>query len=260
MILHYGWNKKYGKDIAKMKSLAKALNAVCIDDKLIKRADCNHCSVRKMMLFSKLDIDKASQLLWPIQNQRSPAKTLLYLQGQPPHSLISIRRGFIKLTQSDKNGQERIVRLLGPGASAGLETLLEKPYMQTAEAITELDYCIIPVRTVLQLEQSQPILYKELQNQWQMQLKQADDWLSKLLMGTVKQRFCRFLLMQYDTQKLPHKQIYLISNQDIASILATTEESVSRSVAELRKNGLLERIERRLYRLDLAAIEKLANF
>lgn len=234
--------------------------AVCFDDSLVERADCEHCALRHRMLFAPLTINQNShEVLRPIQHVLSPAKTQLYQQGQAPSHIFSIRRGFIKLIQTSENGNERIVRLLGPGACAGLETLVKEAYHQAAEAITELDYCIIPAKTVVQLEQEQPVLYEALQLQWHDQLQQTDNWLSELLTGTIRERFSRFLLMLENMQKLPAAQIILISNQDIASIIGTTEESISRCVTEFRKSELLQRIEKRLYKLDIPAIQAIAN-
>ncbi|MCP4074934.1 MAG: winged helix-turn-helix domain-containing protein [Gammaproteobacteria bacterium] len=73
------------------------------------------------------------------------------------------------------------------------------------------------------------------------------------------QRFCHFLLMQYQLQKLPAFKIVLNSNQDIASILATSKETISRCITDLREQGVLNRVEKRLYELDLDATEVFTN-
>jgi CRP-like cAMP-binding protein len=234
------------------------LSSICLDDRKIQRADCQHCSIRHRMLFAPLDIETLSPVLRPINHMLSAAKTRLYHQGQPPQNIFSLRRGFVKLTQLSEDGQEHIVRLLGPGSCIGLEALMRQDYNQTAEALTEIDYCAIPVKTIYQLEHEQPVLYKSLIEQWQQQLSEADDWLASFFTGTIKQRFCRFLLMQLQLQKLPAEQLFLISNQDIASVLATTDESISRCVSSLRKSGVLKRVDKRIYKLDVAATKVLA--
>ena len=232
---------------------------VCTDDSKIYRADCEHCTIRHLMLFAPLEMERLAHWLWPINHIVTPPKRSIYHKGQPPHSIFSIRRGFVKLVQLRYNGEESIVRLIGPGQCIGLEALLGESYQQDAWAITELDYCAIPVKTIQQMEEDQPVLYGELQKQWNKQLDQANKWLSELLHGTTKERLGRFLLMQHELQKLSDSQVYLISNQDIADILATSKESVSRGISELRKQGLIKRVENRLYQLDLAGLEALAE-
>jgi CRP-like cAMP-binding protein len=242
-----------------MRNTPENINPVCLDDKKIYRADCQHCSIRHRMLFAPLDMNKISHWLWPINHQVFAPKTRLYHQGQPPQSIFSIRRGYIKLIQLTDDGKEHIVRLLGPGSCLGLEALMNESYHQSAEALTEIDFCTIPIKTIFQLEKEQPVLYEELIKQWQHQLSEADNWLSHFFSGTIKQRLCRFLLLQHKLQKLPGQQLFLISNQDIASVLSTTVESVSRCISELRKTAILTRIEKRTYQLDLDAAAAIAD-
>lgn len=242
-----------------MGDVAGAINLVCLDEKKIKRADCQHCSVRHQMLFSSLNIEKISSWLWPINHMVCDAKTRIYHQWQPPQSIFSIRRGFLKLVQLTEDGQEHIVRLIGPGSCLGLEALMNQSYHQTAEALTEIDFCTIPIKTIFELEKQQPVLYEELIKQWQQQLSEANNWLSHFFTGTIKQRFCRFLIMQQKLQKMPGGDLYLISNQDIASVLATTVESISRCTTDLRKAGILQRIDKRNYHLDIDAARIIAD-
>ena len=243
----------------RMKNIMDDIISVCIDDKKIKRADCQHCSIRHRMLFAPLDMEKISPFLWPINNVTCDARTRIYHQGQPPQSIFSIRRGFVKLVQLTEDGQEHIVRLIGPGSCLGLEALMNQSYHQTAEALTEIDFCTIPIKTIFELEKQQPVLYEELIKQWQQQLSEANNWLSHFFTGTIKQRFCRFLIMQQQLQKMPAGDLYLISNQDIASVLATTVESISRCTTDLRKAGILQRIDKRNYHLDIDAARIIAD-
>lgn len=240
------------------------ISAVCLDDEILgrkklQRSDCLHCSIRPKMLFASLDIEKMSSWFWPINHMVCEARTRLYHQGQPPQSIFSIRRGFIKLTQLNVDGEEKIVRLLGPGACLGLEALTQQGYHQTAEALTEIDYCTIPIKIVFELEKKQPVIYGALIEQWQQQLSDADQWLSQFFSGTIKQRLCRFLLMQHQLQQMPNEQLLLISNQDIASVLATSDETISRCLSGLRSSGVLKKVEKRIYTLDLAAAKTLAG-
>lgn len=186
------------------------------------------------------------------------AKTQIYHQGQPPQSIFSIRRGFIKLIQLNENGEEHIVRLLGPGSCLGLEALTGNNYKQTAEALTEIDFCTVPIKTIFELEKEQPVIHQALTQQWLQQLNEADNWLSQFFTGTIKQRLCRFLLLQLKLQEMPDNQLLLISNQDIASVLATSDESISRCVSTLRKAGVLQRLEKRIYKLNIPLAESTA--
>ena len=177
---------------------------------------------------------------WPIHHQICAKKTRLYAEGQPPHSIFSIRRGFIKLSQAGVDGQDHILRILGPGCCIGMEALMHERYHHISEALTEIDFFTIPIKTIFQIEKEQPAIYEEIIKQWQNQLNQADIWLANLFSGTIKQRLCRFLIMQSRLQQSDDK-IMLISNKDLASILATSNETVSRGLSNLRKEGVINK-------------------
>lgn len=231
----------------------------CLSKKKSFTVDCEKCSLRPSMLFSDLDLDGFTQRIGLINHSISKARTTIYMQGEAPGNIFSLRHGFIKLIQLNSNGEQRIIRILGPGDCIGLEALHKQSYRQTAEAITDVDYCIIPINTIFQIEQEQPSLYVALQDQLQKQLEDSEHWLNQLVVGPIKQRFCRFLLLHYQIERSKDYQISLISNQDMASILATSEETISRCLSDLRKNKQVEKIEKRIYRLNLEAIEEIAD-
>ena len=102
----------------------------------------------------------------------------------------------VKLVHVTEDGANRIVRLLGAGASIGLE-LLEGAdnYHHTAIAITQVDLCKIPVSTIRQIEAEHTTLYRHIGTQLQDQLDLADQWIVALGTGSAKQRVAQLLLV-----------------------------------------------------------------
>jgi CRP-like cAMP-binding protein len=231
----------------------------CFSKKKSFTVDCEKCGLRSSMLFSDLDLEGFTQRMGLISHSLSKARTTIYMQGESPDNIFSLRNGFIKLIQLNSNGEQRIIRILGPGDCIGLEALHKQSYRQTAEAITDVDYCIIPISTIFQIEREQPSLYVALQEQLQKQLEDSEHWLNLLVAGPIKQRFCRFLLLHHQVERSKNHQITLISNQDMASILATSEETVSRCLSDLRKNKQVEKVDKRIYWLNIEAIATIAD-
>ncbi len=226
----------------------------CISAK-IRKANCQRCVIHHNVLFSGLELSKLTVLLDSIANFVSTPKSTIYHQGQEAHGIFTVRQGFVKLTQFDHDGTSRIVRLIGPGNCFGLESLLGKNYQHTAEAITEVDYCRLPNQIVFQIEKEQPQIFVALEKQWQLHIEKADYWLNKLSTGTIQQRMLNLIQMLHDIQQLPDNRVHLLSNRDIAHILAVKEETVSRALAELRQKNMLQRIEKRLYQVDSDILE-----
>lgn len=231
--------------------------SLCTNGKRIRHADCHQCVIRKKMLFADLDLERLDGLLEPISNLLVSPGAGLYRQGDTGIALYSVRKGLVKLTQVAPDGFERIVHLAGPGSTIGMEGFLHKKYRQTAEAVTEADICAIPVDVAQRIADSQPVLYHGLLENWQRQFEQAESWMLELTQGPVKQRLARLLLM-LDHVGQTHGEIRLLNNQDSAGILATTVETVSRNLAEFKRNRVISKVAPATYQLDLKQLQQIA--
>ena len=196
-----------------------------------------------MMLFSELQDSDFDHILEPIDNLRYAEKAMLYSQGDQESKVYSVRRGFVKLIQTQANGSLRIVRLLGPGALVGIEALLDKPHSHTAIALQELDVCRINTATLKQLEKEKPWLNDKVMSQWEQHLSTADRWISELSSGTVRSRSLKLLTYLTEVEVDEHggetDTVRFFSHEDMASILGTSRETFSRTVGELKDEGVL---------------------
>ena len=220
-------------------SREEAPDVQCDNHRRVADVDCMHCSVRHRMLFADIDVESATALLRPIKHQWFEPGDVLYQQGEQAHALYSVRRGVIKLSLGSADGDLRIVRLIGPGGVLGMEALLEDVYQHEAEALTDLDVCRLPMATIQQLALEQPILCKNLMKQWRKQLGQADDHLLRLSMGPIHDRVCAML---QELARLSDKggvEFQLPSNSDMAALVAARVETVSRVMADLKREGML---------------------
>ena len=230
---------------------AKVKRSVCTDPEWLGRADCRHCGIRHMMLFSGLQGSDFDHILEPIDNMRYPERAHFYESGESGLYLFSIRRGFVKLTLGQPDGSVRIVRLLGPGAIFGLEALLGDPYRHNAIALFEMDICRISVATLRHLESEKPWLGEKVMAHWENHLTVADRWISELSTGSVRTRTRRLLeyLSELDGEKC--KTVRFFNYEDMAAMLGTTRESFTRTISDFKHEGLIrETDQRHVFSLD----------
>ncbi len=218
-------------------------HALCTTPEWIGRADCQHCSIRHMMLFSGLQDSDLEHILEPIDNFRYAEMSQLYNQGDQGNNLYSIRSGFIKLVQTQADGSLRIVRLLGPGALVGLEALLNKPYRHTVIALKELDVCRIKTDTLKKLEKEKPWLNEKVMAHWEQHLYFADRWISELSSGNVRSRTLKLFSFLLELSGDNSNIIHFFGFEDMASMIGTSRETFSRIVAELKNEGVLRKTE-----------------
>lgn len=205
-----------------------------------------------MMMFSGLQDSDFDHLLEPIDNLRYTAKTLFYNQGDLGYTVYSIRHGLAKLVQTLPDGSQRIVRLLGPGALIGLEALLDEPYRHTASTLNEVDVCRITTATLKQLETEKPWLNEKVMSHWEQHLQYADRWISELSSGSVRTRTLRLLRLLLELIGDDNDTLRFFGYEDMASMIGTSRETFSRTVGELKNEGIiLNTCDSQAYRINL---------
>lgn len=205
-----------------------------------------------MMMFSGLQDSDFDHLLEPIDNLRYSAKTLFYNQGDTGDTVYSVRHGLIKLTQTLSDGSQRIVRLLGPGALVGMEALLEEPYRHTVSTLNEVEVCRITTATLKQLEMERPELSEKIMAHWERHLQFADRWISELSSGTIRLRTIRLLKLLLELIGDRENRVRFLGYEDMASMIGTSRETFSRTVAQLKDEGLIaDTDDNQTYRVSL---------
>lgn len=228
----------------------------CTDATWLGQADCTHCGIRHLMLFSGLPSTAFDEHLATVEHFIFPAASTLFTEGRNDGAVYSIRKGIVKLLSVTSDGNQRIVRLLGPGMAIGLE-LLEpgSHYQHTAVAVSELDTCRIPVATIDALELHFPELCTQIRQRLQDQLNRADDWIVELGTGTARKRIAHLMLMMMEFATGPGGEIPQLSGTDIAAIIGASPETVSRIIADMKRNRVLEKVANGFYRGNTPALE-----
>lgn len=161
----------------------------------------------------------------------------------------------VKLVHIAKDGSKRIVRLQGPGSVIGLELLDDSDnYHHSAIAINEVDLCKIPVQTIKQLEGHYPELCDRVRQQLQAQLNLADQWIVALGTGIAKQRVAQLLLMLNEFHTNKEDEFFLLNREDMAAMIGTALETVSRIIAEFKRSDFLYKTKNNLYKCDVTAL------
>ncbi len=218
---------------------------------------CGPCPVRGFDLFAGLSHHRAGEMLRGIDHLEYAARASIYPTGENSPFLYVVREGLIKLSHSLPNGAERIVRILEPGDTAGLEALFGDPYHHTAVTLTPARLCRVPVALLEQLDREVPDFHRHLLRQFQRSLYQAEAVLTNLATGTAHGRVARLLLFlarNHGTQS-----VTLISREDMGAILGITTESASRIVAQFRRNGALTHCKGGICTGNLSRLAELAR-
>ena len=221
--------------------------------------DCAHCHIRKLMLFSGLTETAFDDILQPINRFIFQPGVTLYETGGNDRVIYSIRQGLVKLLHDTDDGTRRIVRMLGPGASVGLELLDGvEVYRHTAVTINKVDACRISLATVKALQSKHPELCDRVRQHLQDHLDRADEWIIALGSGPARERVAHLLLMLERISTDPNGGIELLGREDMAAIMGISVETVSR-IIEFKRGQLLYKVTEDFYRCDTEALQAIAR-
>jgi len=199
---------------------------------------CKNCAVRHLVLFADLQHEDFDRIHHPIDDVEVKPGTRLYLQGSEMPFVYTIRTGLVKLEQHLANGDRRIVRILGQGDLAGLESLNGQPADHEAVTLDHVRVCRIPRSVIESLRRDTPRLHDALIRRWQKALSGADNWITRLSTGNTRRRVAQLLLLLDKNSE--EDCFFLPTREDMGAMLGITTESASKATAEFRRNEWLK--------------------
>jgi CRP/FNR family transcriptional regulator, anaerobic regulatory protein len=200
-------------------------------------ADCRHCAIRGSVLFAGLRERDFEAIHRPISQITYQAGTQIYAQDDEANAIMTIRSGLVKLTQFLPDGTQRIVRLLCKTDVVGLEALVNPTYEHTATALHETQICRIHVDNIRDLSQVRPEICKDLMGRWHRALNDADRWIIEFCTGPARSRVARLLIWLCDRYGQEHCELF--GREDLGALLGLTTETVSRIMAEFKRQGFI---------------------
>jgi CRP-like cAMP-binding protein len=197
------------------------------------------------------------------QHRRFGPRQVICREGDSATSVYAIRRGIAKLVRHLPNGRARIVRLQGPGSLLGLPANEGERFAYTAVAVDDMEVECLPTSYIRWLRSERPDQYLPLLENLHKQVRQADLWITEFSTGSIKSRVARLITFLSSIEEdVPRGEVELFTCQDMGEILGVTPESVSRTLAALKRSGVLHACEGMpadRYRCDLQALEAVAR-
>lgn len=196
--------------------------------------------LQQIHLFSNLAPDENAVLTGHSTTRSYPAHTVLITEGDRSDSLYVILEGEVKVFVSDENGKEAILNLMGVGEYFGELALLDdSPRSASVMTLVPTKVLIITKSDFKRCLSSNPDLAYNLIKSLIQQVRSLTDSVKNLSLMDVYGRVAHTLLdlakdkngKQVIEQKLTH--------QDIASMVGSSREMVSRILKDLSTGGYI---------------------
>ena len=207
--------------------------------------NCVACPHREDRLFCNLPPD-ATQLLARITSPAVyPKGAMLFVEGQTSRGVFILCSGRVKLSTSSVDGRTLILRIADQGEVLGLPaTVTEKAYELTAEVIEPTQANFIPRQDFLNfLREHGEVALRVAQQLGETYHSAIAELRTIGLSHSAGEKLARFLLdLSTDhAEKAGEIRVSLtLTHQEIAQMIGTSRETVTRSFTEFKKKNLVQ--------------------
>lgn len=212
-------------------------------DLMIER-DCRVCSLRHARPFCNMS-DKAVEVLNSITFTAAyPKGSVLFAEGELPRGVFIICSGRVKMTTSSADGRTLILRVAEAGEVLGVSsTVSNRRYEVSAETITPCQINSIRQDDFMRfMETFTEVALHSAQSLADAYQATQRDVRNLGLSSTVAERLTHLLLEWAADGEVEGKRVSFrveLTHEEIAELIGTTRETITRTLTDLRKRKLL---------------------
>ncbi|MER3428548.1 MAG: Crp/Fnr family transcriptional regulator [Pyrinomonas sp.] len=212
-------------------------------------------ALRRTKLFSDLPQDALRDLAEHAVERRLRRGETLFVAGEEARGLYVIVRGAIRAYRESLSGREQTVHVERAGSTiAEVPVFDDGPHPSNAVAEEDTLVLFIDKRDVKKLCREHPCIALGALKAMAGRLRHTAALIERLSLRGVDQRLAAFLLEEaerYGVRTARGLSVELrLTNQEIAARIGTVREVVSRALARLQRESLIELKGRRLTVLD----------
>ncbi len=205
-------------------------------------------SLRSIPLFSRVNITDLEQIASLLIERKLPRGSRVVEEGLPGDYMYVIREGRAKVTKASSDGREKIMNLLERGSFFGDMALLSGEVRSASvETLEDSRLLALSRRDFVGLLRSSPDLALAVIEELTNRLRETNEQASSLSFQGVKER-TRGLFIRLSEADSTHNDRLLtpaLTHQQIADMIGTSRETVTRAVKQLKDDGWLEQMGKR---------------
>ncbi len=200
---------------------------------------------RAIPLFRTLGERDLAAIAELLIERRFPKGATIFEEGVSGEYMYLIQEGQVKVTKMSEDGRQKILEILSPGDFFGEMTLLDRE--PRSASIKTTHPCVLLAlsrQDFLRLLERNLDIGMELLRVLSLRLREADEQVRALLFERVEARTRRVLLRlaRESAPQDPTRRITApVTHQELADMVGTSRETVTRVLKELREEGWLRK-------------------
>lgn len=206
---------------------------------------CNECGKRDKGFFCNLSERSLKTLDQVSFVTTYPPEALLFVEGQAPRGVFVLCKGQAKLSVVAEDGRTLIMKIAGPGEVLGLSACMGgRPYEATVETLSPCEVNFIKSDDFRRLLQNDGDICMKAALQMSLQYQNACRELRWVgLSRSADWRVASLLLVWAEERGTPGPVPgfkMTLTHEEVAQMVGTTRETVTRVLARFRKQGFIQ--------------------
>ncbi len=198
-------------------------------------------SLRTIPLFRQVSEPDLEAIASHLIERRHPKNALIVEEGLPGDYMYIVREGRVKVIKGSEEGREKIMDFLGPGDFFGEMSLLDRaPRSASVKSTEPVSVLALSRAAFLDLLSRSPSLALAVIQVLTQRLREADEQASSMSFQKVTERARSLFkrIARSDCSGGPPLTPPL-THQQIADMIGTSRETVTRAVKRLKHDGWL---------------------
>jgi CRP/FNR family transcriptional regulator len=187
----------------------------------------------------------------------------IFLEGDEGTGFYVVISGRVKISKISTEGKEQILHIFGPGEPFGeVAVFAGKRFPAHAEALEETRAFFFPRTAFIDLIRKDPSMALNMLAELSIRLRRFTLLVENLSLREVPGRLAAYLLFLSERKKGKEKEeVELdVSKNQLASLLGTIPETLSRILARMTREGFIKSSgQRHIRMLDRRGLEELAS-
>ncbi|MEM1319701.1 MAG: response regulator [Bacteroidota bacterium] len=165
----------------------------------------------------------------------------IYKENELPRQLYYLQSGKVKTFRTNDFGKTYITHIYNAGDFLGYQALIKNtPYHESAVAMENCRVALIPKKDFLPLLANSRHLSNQFIKLLAQNIEEHEEQLLSLAYSSIRKRVAQALLKLNEQSRNSGQANISILRDDFASMVGTAKESVIRTLAEFKTEGLIE--------------------
>ena len=200
-------------------------------------------ALRSIPLFAGLEDSAIEEIARLLIDRRFPKDAVIFEDGSVGDYMYLILEGQVKITKMSDDGREKILEILEPGDFFGEMSLLDRePRSASVKTTRACLLLALSRQDFLDLLRQNPDVSMEMIRVLSRRVRETDEQIRGLLFERVESRTRRILLrMAKDPAPGDPRRVTTppITHQQLADLVGTSRETITRVVKDLKDSGWL---------------------